>query len=93
MPEQQHTPTLYFLKGGYLVDGGGRIVLTCFSDEATADFVRRACNSHDALLAALRAMMDTNGVHGPCTNNDCLSCDRAYTRARAAFADATEPAP
>jgi hypothetical protein len=40
------------------------------------------------LLAALRAMLDTHGTHGPCQDHDCRSCEKAYDMAHNAVAKA-----
>lgn len=37
------------------------------------------------LLAALKAMINTHGMHGPCSKNSCADCNRAYTQAHAAI--------
>lgn len=41
----------------------------------------RACNAHDDLVAALRAMTNTHGMHGPCTDYNCRECTEAYDAA------------
>lgn len=55
-----------------------------FDDESAV----RLLNAAPDLLAACKAMCDTHGTHGPCEQNDCRSCDRAYEQARAAIAKA-----
>ncbi len=34
---------------------------------------------------ALRKMMQTHGMHGPCDNHNCSDCDAAYNQARKAL--------
>ena len=60
-------------------------------DKANARLIVRACNSHDALLAACEAMRDSLCMHGPCEQNNCTECQRAYGLADAAIAKAEEP--
>ena len=40
------------------------------------------------LLEALVAMERSHGMHGPCSNNSCSECDRAYKKALASIAKA-----
>jgi len=43
--------------------------------------------------SALRAMVRTHGMHGPCENNSCDSCELAYRNAQAIInkPERTEP--
>lgn len=41
-----------------------------------------------ALLAACEGMIETHGIHGPCEQNNCSECNRAYKKAQAAIAKA-----
>lgn len=40
----------------------------------------------DRLVEALRATLNSMGMHGPCENNDCKTCVRAYEMGRSALA-------
>jgi len=48
----------------------------------------KAVNCHGVLVEALKAMMNSHGMHGPCENNSCKQCDKAYQTARAALKQA-----
>ena len=37
------------------------------------------------LREALKKMVDTHGMHGPCKNHSCSNCDRAYKTAKQAL--------
>jgi len=50
-----------------------------------AEFIALACNSHYELLTALREMMNTHGMHGPCEDHNCSECCKAYDLAEAAI--------
>ena len=85
-----HTPTPWFATDLRQVRSHvGFVALTSGSDfnvaieEANAAFIVRACNSHDALVAALRDIADA--VYGTDT-------PRLRARARAALAAAGEGA-
>jgi hypothetical protein len=51
------------------------------------------CNAHDDLVAALRAMLETHGMHGPCKMNSCSECKYAAKKAEAALAKAIGTVP
>ena len=46
-------------------------------------------SSKDADIArlreALKAMINTHGMHGPCKNHSCSSCGKAYKNAKQAL--------
>ena len=66
-------------------DGSGGGVTD--EDRANAEFIVRACNCHDRLLAALRDMMNVQD-----STDDCWCCENNQTceacRCRAAIAEA-----
>lgn len=37
------------------------------------------------LREVLKDMINTHGMHGPCKNHSCSSCDRAYKNAKQAL--------
>ena len=57
-----------------------------------AEPIRKALDDQraamDGLAGALRAMLNTHGMHGPCESNSCKRCDKAYQQANAALAAA-----
>ena len=55
--------------------------------QANAEFIVRACNCHDELLAALQTLVSL--THRICENSYGQSVDDAYERARAIIAKAT----
>jgi len=59
-------------------------------DEDDAELIIRACNAHDELVAALQAMIESHGMHGPCKMNNCSECKDARNKAVAAIAKAQE---
>lgn len=54
-------------------------------DQANAEFIVRACNSHKDLVTACKAMLGGLGIHGPCEENSCPSCTAAYKMGVAAL--------
>jgi len=72
----EHTPTPWEVRGGLVVTGPrGGLVARCDSDAVppttarrNAAFIVRAANSHDALVAALRAVEWRGGFES------CPSC-------------------
>ena len=52
--------------------------------QANAEFIVRACNSHDALVAALKAMCDHYGFKNPALQNDAEKVARAALAAAGA---------
>lgn len=74
------------------VDSRGKFVPGC--DEANAEFIVRACNAHDDLLEALKALYGT-AVVVDCQNKEqydhpCGFAPTLLEQARAAMAKATE---
>lgn len=53
---------------------------------ANAKRIVHCVNNFDELLEALKAMKLTHGMHGPCEQNSCSSCDIAYKLAQQAIA-------
>lgn len=49
--------------GYYLIDATGRTVAAMTADKADAEFILCACNCHDELLAACKAIKES-GVKG-----------------------------
>jgi hypothetical protein len=49
--------------------------------EAEARYAAHAIHQHDKFVKALRGMMGTHGMHGPCRNHNCKSCTLAYNTA------------
>lgn len=45
----------------------------------------------DALRAACKALVNSLGAHGPCRNNDCRDCDKAFKQGLAALNFNPEP--
>lgn len=42
-------------------------------------------NSHDGLVEACKALVNSHGMHGPCEQNSCLSCRAAYVKGKQAL--------
>ena len=59
-----------------------------------ADFIIARENSSKALVGelveALKGMINSHGIHGPCRNNNCRSCGSYYEKAKEALKKATE---
>lgn len=53
----------------------------------------RKFNSHDGLVKACQALVNSHGMHGPCEQNSCQSCRTAYTKAKQALAGAVTEYP
>ena len=53
-----------------------------------AQLILLAMNSHKDLLEACKLMVDSHGMHGPCEHHCCQQCKTAYTKAKAAIANA-----
>lgn len=43
----------------------------------------RCCGLNLELMKALRAMLNTHGLHGPCREHGCKDCCRAHDQAQA----------
>lgn len=59
-------------------------------NEALAEAARlnaseRKRDAASAMYEALKDMMETHGMHGPCKGNSCRDCNWAFQRARAAL--------
>ena len=96
----QHTPGKLVYsndgKGGFILNTAGLIICTmnhyCKDSASHAAFIVRACNSHDALVGALKALFEHCAmVHkywGDGSN--AKEADAAIKSARAAIAAATK---
>ena len=49
-------------------------------------YIVHAANLYPELVAALRRCQDAMGSHGPCTNNDCRDCGKAWETLNAVLA-------
>ena len=86
-----------------LFDKGGDVMSECkdchhMPSDRTAEYGATCqCKCHDIadaslqLLAALKAMIATHGIHGPCTRHNCADCQEAYDAAKAAVKKAVKP--
>ena len=55
--------------------------------EANAEFIVRACNSHEALVQAVRFALSDEGGMSACMSRKCGTCARCQLRAALANAD------
>ena len=70
---------------GYIVDNFADWITNLDIDTLVkyANAFQKQINAE--LLAALRKMIITHGMHGPCDQNSCSSCDLAYKKAQQAI--------
>jgi hypothetical protein len=101
-----HTPGPWALEDNDIVqhdtDGATQLIACAYATIADAydDLLgaeqmanARLMAAAPRLLAALRLMLHTHDVHGPCRHYDCDECRRAVTDAGAAIAKATGKTP
>jgi hypothetical protein len=97
MSTTTHTPTPWYTELDRSIradDGDGHVALLAGSDfnvateEANAAFIVRACNAHDALVAALRELIDDADNSGVTAHFKGRGFDESIEKARAALAKA-----
>jgi len=100
MSESKHTPLIALINNLGLGHYGDIVITTQeridkneapiasdIIDKAAAMEIVKRSNSHDKLLEACKRLIQSHGMHGPCSNHDCSACEEVYNLGKAAIAE------
>ena len=90
MSENKHSSSPWIFCGNHVDDSMGRTIcksVRSFQFLNPLDFHLMAAAPD--LLKALDRMIETHGMHGPCSQHGCRDCRTAYDKAKAAIVKAT----